>query len=113
MIPETHNLREFLASLEKAVIQRALKTTDGAQGRSRAPTRDVAQRPFLQTRQTSHQRRGRLKNGTLQLAEEIVNSCATVVTNRMDLPFQPDQMDSIASRDSSGSTGRHCRSLRR
>jgi DNA-binding NtrC family response regulator len=31
MIPETHNLREFLASLEKAVIQRALKITDGAQ----------------------------------------------------------------------------------
>jgi len=31
MIPETHNLRDFLASLEKAVIQRALKVTDGAQ----------------------------------------------------------------------------------
>ena len=31
MIPETHNLRDFLASLEKAVIQRALKITDGAQ----------------------------------------------------------------------------------
>jgi len=31
MIPDTHNLREFLASLEKAVIQRALKITDGAQ----------------------------------------------------------------------------------
>lgn len=31
MMPETHNLREFLASLEKAVIQRALKITDGAQ----------------------------------------------------------------------------------
>ena len=31
MIPETHNLREFLASLEKAVIQRALKMTNGAQ----------------------------------------------------------------------------------
>ena len=31
MIPDTHNLRDFLASLEKAVIQRALKITDGAQ----------------------------------------------------------------------------------
>jgi DNA-binding NtrC family response regulator len=31
MIPETHNLRDFLASLEKAVIQRALEITDGAQ----------------------------------------------------------------------------------
>ena len=31
MIPETHNLREFLAALEKAVIQRALKITEGAQ----------------------------------------------------------------------------------
>jgi DNA-binding NtrC family response regulator len=31
MIPETHNLRDFLASLEKAVIQRALKITEGAQ----------------------------------------------------------------------------------
>ena len=31
MMPETHNLRDFLASLEKAVIQRALKITDGAQ----------------------------------------------------------------------------------
>jgi DNA-binding NtrC family response regulator len=31
MMPETHNLRDFLASLEKAVIQRALKMTDGAQ----------------------------------------------------------------------------------
>jgi DNA-binding NtrC family response regulator len=31
MIPETHNLRDFLASLEKAVIQRALKIADGAQ----------------------------------------------------------------------------------
>jgi DNA-binding NtrC family response regulator len=31
MMPATHNLREFLASLEKAVIQRALKITDGAQ----------------------------------------------------------------------------------
>ncbi len=31
MMPETHNLREFLASLEKAVIQRALKITGGAQ----------------------------------------------------------------------------------
>jgi len=31
MIPQTHNLRDFLASLEKAVIQRALKITDGAQ----------------------------------------------------------------------------------
>ena len=31
MIPETHNLRDFLASLEKAVIQRALRITDGAQ----------------------------------------------------------------------------------
>jgi len=31
MIPDAHNLREFLASLEKAVIQRALKMTDGAQ----------------------------------------------------------------------------------
>jgi DNA-binding NtrC family response regulator len=31
MIPETHNLRDFLASLEKAVIQRALKITNGAQ----------------------------------------------------------------------------------
>ena len=31
MIPEKHNLRDFLASLEKAVIQRALKITDGAQ----------------------------------------------------------------------------------
>src|SRR5208282_4755421 len=31
MMPETHNLREYLASLEKAVIQRALKITDGAQ----------------------------------------------------------------------------------
>ena len=31
LIPETHNLRDFLASLEKAVIQRALKITDGAQ----------------------------------------------------------------------------------
>jgi DNA-binding NtrC family response regulator len=31
MIPETHDLREFLASLEKAVIQRALKMTGGAQ----------------------------------------------------------------------------------
>ncbi len=31
MIPETQNLREFLAALEKAVIQRALKITEGAQ----------------------------------------------------------------------------------
>jgi DNA-binding NtrC family response regulator len=31
MMPETHDLREFLASLEKAVIQRALKMTGGAQ----------------------------------------------------------------------------------
>src|SRR5580704_4333089 len=31
MIPATHSLRDFLASLEKAVIQRALITTDGAQ----------------------------------------------------------------------------------
>ena len=31
MIPETHNLRDFLAALEKAVIQRALKITEGAQ----------------------------------------------------------------------------------
>ena len=31
MIPETHNLRDFLAALEKAAIQRALKVTDGAQ----------------------------------------------------------------------------------
>ncbi|MGO9453660.1 MAG: sigma-54-dependent transcriptional regulator [Candidatus Binataceae bacterium] len=31
MMPETSNLREFLASLEKAVIQRALKITGGAQ----------------------------------------------------------------------------------
>lgn len=31
MMPETQNLREFLAALEKAVIQRALKTTAGAQ----------------------------------------------------------------------------------
>jgi len=31
MLPETHDLREFLASLEKAVIQRALKITGGAQ----------------------------------------------------------------------------------
>jgi two-component system, NtrC family, response regulator AtoC len=31
MMPETHDLREFLASLEKAVIQRALKVTGGAQ----------------------------------------------------------------------------------
>ena len=30
-IPETHNLRDFLAALEKAVIQRALKIADGAQ----------------------------------------------------------------------------------
>jgi len=31
MMPETHDLREFLASLEKAVLQRALKMTGGAQ----------------------------------------------------------------------------------
>jgi two-component system, NtrC family, response regulator HydG len=31
MMPETHDLREFLASFEKAVIQRALKMTGGAQ----------------------------------------------------------------------------------
>jgi DNA-binding NtrC family response regulator len=31
MIPEKHNLRDVLASLEKAVIQGALKITDGAQ----------------------------------------------------------------------------------
>jgi DNA-binding NtrC family response regulator len=31
MMPETHDLREFFASLEKAVIQRALKMTGGAQ----------------------------------------------------------------------------------
>ena len=31
MMPETHDLRDFLASLEKAVIQRALKMTGGAQ----------------------------------------------------------------------------------
>jgi two-component system, NtrC family, response regulator HydG len=31
MMPGTQNLREFLASLEKAIIQHALKTTDGAQ----------------------------------------------------------------------------------
>ena len=31
MMPETHDLRDFLASLEKAVIQRALKITGGAQ----------------------------------------------------------------------------------
>jgi DNA-binding NtrC family response regulator len=31
MMPELHDLREFLASLEKAVIQRALKMTGGAQ----------------------------------------------------------------------------------
>jgi transcriptional regulator with GAF, ATPase, and Fis domain len=31
MMPETLDLREFLASLEKALIQRALRTTKGAQ----------------------------------------------------------------------------------
>ena len=31
MMPETHDLREFFASLEKAVLQRALKMTGGAQ----------------------------------------------------------------------------------
>ena len=31
MMPETLDLREFLASLESAVIQRALRTTGGAQ----------------------------------------------------------------------------------
>jgi transcriptional regulator with GAF, ATPase, and Fis domain len=31
MMPETLDLREFLASLEKAVIQRALIATSGAQ----------------------------------------------------------------------------------
>jgi DNA-binding NtrC family response regulator len=31
MMPQAHNLRDFLASLEKAVIQRALKIADGAQ----------------------------------------------------------------------------------
>ena len=31
MMPETLDLREFLASLEKAVIQRALRATGGAQ----------------------------------------------------------------------------------